>query len=111
MLKISKEIADSLPFDLATELQRYTQAKEAHRLTVDVPAPTSHAIVTEAYLNGGFLIESQEEQPKAVVLERPINLLKSEGLTLLEELERSSIEGPLQSIVSLLKRLFEEMPD
>ena len=53
----------------------------------------------------------QEETSEAEVVERPVNTLKVEGLALLRELEEKSTEGPLQAIVSLLKKLFDEMPD
>jgi hypothetical protein len=61
MFKIDKTIMQSLGFDLQQALSDFRAAKQAHRATVNVPAPTAHPFVEAAFAAGGFeVVESGE---------------------------------------------------
>jgi hypothetical protein len=54
MMRIARELHDSLGYDLAAAVDAFKAAREAHRFTVDQPAPTAPSPLVEAIvLNGG----------------------------------------------------------
>jgi hypothetical protein len=58
-----------LPYDLQTEIDAYADALEAHKTTVDVPAPTTYSLVETIVkqYDGEFVlvpIPVTEPQPK-----------------------------------------------
>jgi hypothetical protein len=62
-LEITQAFYDSLPYDLATELASYTAAMEAHKLTVDQPAPFTEPLVEAAFREGGYTIVPEPTIP------------------------------------------------
>lgn len=64
-LEIPKETYDGLKYDLDAAVAEYTAAMEAHKFTVDVPAPTADPMVEMVYRAGGYVIvEPPKPAPK-----------------------------------------------
>jgi outer membrane murein-binding lipoprotein Lpp len=57
---IARSIFDRLDFDFDAALADFSAAKEAHRFTINVPAPTAHPLVEQAYKAGGYVIVEDE---------------------------------------------------
>lgn len=56
-IQISRELADSLDFDLADAVSAYKAARAAHAHTVGEPAPVAHVLVERIVISGeGFEI-------------------------------------------------------
>jgi hypothetical protein len=67
MLQITREAADSLGFDLADAVASFAAEVEAHRDTVDVPAPTAHPVVELIVRQHGgefTILEPPEPEPE-----------------------------------------------
>lgn len=61
MFVLLRSYINSLPYDFPAELAAFTAAKEAHRYTVNVPAPTSYDLVEAVYHDvDGYQIEEDE---------------------------------------------------
>lgn len=56
MLKLDRKVMQSLGFDFSKALEEFRAAKQAHRFTTGVPAPTAHPLVESALAAGGFEI-------------------------------------------------------
>jgi uncharacterized small protein (DUF1192 family) len=63
-VQITRAIADKLGFDIQKAVDDFAAAKDAHRFTVNVPAPTAHHLVEEIYYKGEGL-EVVEEDPSS----------------------------------------------
>jgi hypothetical protein len=59
-LAIPRETYDALGFDLDAALAAFAVAKDEHRFTINVPAPTAHPMVERAYARGGYVIVEEE---------------------------------------------------
>lgn len=58
MLQIDQAYLESLGFDFEQAVAQFQQAREAHRFTIDVPAPTAHWLVEAAVNAGGYQVVS-----------------------------------------------------
>jgi|KBSMisStandDraft_5_1062788.scaffolds.fasta_scaffold159764_3 hypothetical protein len=57
MFELPRGIYDALPYDLDAALAEFSAAKEAHKLTVGVPAPSAaDPLVEMIYDAGGYVI-------------------------------------------------------
>src|SRR5690606_14934315 len=61
-LVIRRSTLNSLSFDFDEELSNYTQARQAHALTINAPAPTTHPLVEQAFLAGGYQVDEDVEE-------------------------------------------------
>jgi|JI10StandDraft_1071094.scaffolds.fasta_scaffold105513_2 hypothetical protein len=116
MIKIEREILENLGFDLDAELERFSKEKEQHHLTVDVPAPTSHPLVMEAFASGGYEVvdsrEPLEPPPPAPPEEQPVqpDPRKAEALERLQKLKGQKADFQLEEIRGLLAAILEMLP-
>ena len=62
-MEISQSFYNSLLFDLDAALADYTAAKEAHKTTVGVAAPTADPVVEAIYYAGGYTIVAPPPPP------------------------------------------------
>lgn len=117
MLKIEKEIIEHLGFDFEAELQRFSKEKEQHHLTVEVPAPTSHPLVMEAFASGGYeVLDSREPlqppPPPVPAPEQPVQAdpRKAAALDRLLKLKGQKADIQFDEIRSLLAAILEMLP-
>lgn len=61
---IARSRLDRLDFDLDTALAVYASEMEAHRFTVDIPAPTADPFVVAVYRAGGYTIHEDRPAPE-----------------------------------------------
>lgn len=61
---VPRSMIVGLDFDLDAALARFAEAKEAHKLTVDVPAPTAHPLVEMVFNAGGYTIDEDVPEPQ-----------------------------------------------
>lgn len=117
MLKIEKEIIEHLGFDFDAELQRFSKEKEQHHLTVEVPAPTSHPLVMEAFASGGYeVVDSREPleppPPPVPAPEQPIqpDPRKAAAMERLQKLKGQKTDFQLDELRSVLTTILEMLP-
>ena len=116
MIKIEREILENLGFDLDAELERFSKEKEQHHLTVDVPAPTFHPLVMEAFASGGYEVvdsrEPLEPPPPAPPEDQPVqpDPRKAEALERLQQLKGQKADFQLEEIRGLLAAILEMLP-
>jgi hypothetical protein len=78
--RIEAETIAKLGFDLDEAIAAYQAAKEAHKLTIGVPAPTAHPLV-EAIVNncgGQYEVYEPPKPPAKTPPEPPPELTKEE---------------------------------
>lgn len=70
MIFVSADEAAGIDFDLAAAVQAHTAALEAHKFTVDIPAPVAHPLVEAIVKQGGeFEVEQPEPVPEPTIAE------------------------------------------
>lgn len=117
MIKIEREIFETLGFDFEAELQRFSKEKEQHRLTVDVPAPSSHPFVMEAFASGGYeVVDSREPlEPPPVLEPAPEQIFmpdprKAAALDRLQKLKGQKADFQLTEMRNVLLELLDMLP-
>ena len=66
MVKIERETINKLGFNLDAAVADFAAQKNAHKLTVNIPAPTAMPLVEAVYSSGGYeIIESITGLPEA----------------------------------------------
>lgn len=117
MIKIEREILENLGFDFEAELQHFSKEKEQHHLTVEVPAPTSHPLVMEAFAFGGYeVVDSrgplEPPAPPVPAPEQPVKAdpRKASALDRLQKLDGEKADVQLDEIRSLLAAILEMLP-
>lgn len=117
MIKIEREIFENLGFDFNAELQRFSKEKEQHHLTVEVPAPTSHPLVMEAFVSGGYeVVDSREQlEPPPVPEPAPEQIFqpdprKAAAVERLEKLHGQTADVQLDELRTVLSTILEMLP-
>lgn len=62
---VALSLWENMDFDLDAEIEKFQAAREAHKFTVDQPAPTANSALVEAIvLNGGVYALIDDSPPK-----------------------------------------------
>ena len=86
MLNIDQETVDLLEFDLDEEVAKFQEALEAHRFTINIPAPTANPLVEEIVRAGGYQVIPREPEPAEEIAGEPELPLAMEPEQVLSEM-------------------------
>ena len=111
MLKIAHFVVESLPFDFSQEFERFSEAMSDHPFTIDVPAPSSHPFIEEAYRLGGFEIVDLELGVSVDSKASVSSTLKQESLKILESIADKKLDLQMMDVIQLLKKPVESISD
>ena len=61
-ITISRSTLNTLDFSFEEAFNAYVQAREEHANTINIPAPTAHPLVEQAYFAGGYIIDEDVQE-------------------------------------------------
>lgn len=108
MLNIDRQTLNHLDFDFEAALEAFAEAQRQHPFTVNIPAPTAHPLVEEAFRAGGFqIVEPPPEEPPPPP---PVDPAKRSALDRLNKMQGKTVGTQLDEMRAVLIQFFESMP-